>query len=441
MTVRPLTILCVVYIVLVFYASLMPFDLVADGRLAREHFDRAVKFWPLGHQLHASRTDLMSNFLLYVPIGLLVACRWNIAGGRTVRAAIGAAAVAAGVSLSVEALQLLSLRRVSGVHDVTANVLGGLVGAAVGAAAGPRAWKAAAAGLADWWRHRPVRVLALAVGIMLAAEALSPFLPTLDVSTVWGNVKRSTLNLAAGMSPHPWDYWLVRRVGVYAAWTLLLGWSISPRRGRRTWPAAAALGIGFAAAAEVAKLLVVSRSANVANVLTAGCGAVAGAAAGAAGLGRLARAQKIALGLALLAVYTVHLEWSPFQPVWDMQRAADKLPRGMEWLPLYHYAMGGRLEDIRLFAQTVILTGAIGYGLVAADWGGARRPATAAATMGMFMGLLGLLLEAGQLLLPTRTPSVTDVFCFALGGALGGYLARRVPLPPAESPQPTDPSP
>ncbi len=434
MKVRLLTILCLLYIATVYYASLMPFDLVADRQMASEHLSRAVRYWPLSRQLRVSRTDMASNFLLYVPMGLLLACRLNIAGGRGVRSAVLAAAAAAGVSLSIEGLQLFSQVRVAGVHDATMNIAGGCVGAVLGASLGPRTWRAAAAGLGDWWRRRPVRVLALGVALILAADALSPFIPTLDVSTVWGNVKRSSLDPAAGLALHAWDHWLIRRVMVYAAWTIMLGASISAAH-RRPWLRAAGLAVVFAAGAETAKLLVVSRSANVANVLTAGCGAAAGAAAGAMGLYRLPARAKIRLALAVLLAYIVHLWWAPFDFAPGLSEAGDRLPRGVQWLPLYHYAIGGRMEDIRLFSQTILLSGALGYGLAAAGWLRARRAAATAAVLAIAAGALGLLLEAGQLFMPTRTPSVTDVFCFAAGGALGGWLAVHARRPAGGSAQ------
>jgi len=40
-------------------------------------------------------------------------------------------------------------------------------------------------------------------------------------------------------------------------------------------------------------------------------------------------------------------------------------------------------------------------------------------------GLLGLVLECGQFFLPGRVPSATDVFCFALGGAIGAWPPCR----------------
>jgi len=40
-------------------------------------------------------------------------------------------------------------------------------------------------------------------------------------------------------------------------------------------------------------------------------------------------------------------------------------------------------------------------------------------------GVLGLALELGQFFLPARVPSATDVFCFALGGAIGAWVSVR----------------
>ena len=135
------------------------------------------------------------------------------------------------------------------------------------------------------------------------------------------------------------------------------------------------------------------------------------------------------LPVLLLGAYVVYFEWTPFVFDWDLSRVAEKMPRGSQWLPLYHYAMGARAEDVRLFLRTIIVLGALAYAATLlwrrlAEGGTVLRVLKAAA----LAGGLGLVLEFGQFFLE-RVPSVTDVFCFAIGGALGAWVYICYPAP------------
>ena len=429
MGLRLLGALCAVYFLLLVYASLMPFDLEADWSRASVRLDRALRTWPFGDVVHTSRSDLLSNFLLYVPLGLLLAARWS-PGRRAPRilAALGAILAASATSLLVEAAQLLSLARVASAQDWVMNSLGGVVGGVAGAAYGRRMWNALVRGAGRYLARRPIALVAAILLVLLAADAVFPFLPTLEVSQVKRNLKASHLSLLAGLAEHPWHHWMVRRVGVYAVLVLLLGGS-STRRSPQKWLRGAAATIALAAAMEIAKPFIVSRSANVASVVMSAAGAILGALGGWVMGGRLSARGKILLATGLLAAYIVYMEWEPFVVTCDAALMRGKIPSGAEWLPLYHYAMGARAEDVRLFARGVLLVAGLTYTIGLGRQGAVggrrvRRMLTAAA----WAGLLGLVLEGGQFLIPNRVPSITDVFSFALGGALGSWVVTA-PLP------------
>ena len=437
---RLLGVLSLAYVLLLLYASLMPFDFSADRALVSEHVERAWKVWPFGRQFRTSGTDVLSNLVLYVPLGALFATR-RASGGvlRALAAAVVATAVGSCVSACVEAVQLLSLQRISSVQDWVINTAGAGLGAIWGAAFGRVAWAAANALYRGWRKDRPTALLAAGMCVMLAVDALNPYLPTIDVSQVKRNLRHSHIRLGSGLAEHAWHHWAVNRLGVYAVLSGLIGASLRPRRkfgldphapsprksALADWAKAAGYAAAFAAASEAVKPFIVARWANIANVLTASCGAVVGALLGAAFSGRLSFRGKLILAAVLLAGYLTYQQWSPLTFVWNPQQARAKVPVGLEWLPLYHYGMSGRLMDAGLFLRTILLSGALAYVACLGGWfdrgGTGWRIAQAAATT----GLLGLILEGGQFFLPARIPSVTDVFCYALGGALGCWACLR----------------
>jgi len=423
---RLLTIVSVVYLLLILYASVMPFDLVASGDEARAAFDHAWEFWPFGQVRRTSRTDVLSNFLLYVPLGFLLATRWRL--GRAIPAWLGlpaAAAVSSAVSLSVEGCQLFSLHRVASAQDFLINTCGGGLGSVIGTALGPTIWNGLLTSFIRRWRRRPMVLAAGAMAVLLAIDGLYPLVPTLDVGTVWGHLRSSQWLIGEAVAAKPWHHWVVNRVGVYAVLTVLLA-AASLRVGWQRWLGAAELATCLAIAIEFAKPFIISRWANVANILFAAVGSAVGMAVGPALAGRLSARRKVVLATILLTGYVVYHALSPFRFSIDARSLAEKVPRGTEWLPLYHYAMGSRFEDIRLFVRTLVLLGALSFcwnlrGGRLARGPLQRRMITSAGAA----GLLGLVLECGQFFLPGRVPSATDVFCFALGGAIGAWVSVR----------------
>jgi VanZ family protein len=425
------------HLLLLVYASLIPFDFNASPREIHNHLRRAFLFWPASNLLHVSKSDLVSNFLLYLPLGALLAAYFS-RSSRPYRAVacLGVTCVGAAVSILVETCQLFSGTRISGVQDVVMNTAGSLIGALAGAAGGQSIWLGWQRTLRRWWQVHPSRILVIAMLAMLAGDALSPFAPSIDVSSLKRNVRYSTINLSEGFARKRADQWLVERVAVYAALTLLLAASAGRERDGReagdnapgcqgaiaasAWIKAAAYAMCVALVLEVSKLFIIGRSANIANQVASAIGAAAGMILGACGITRLSLRKKAALATMALLAYLGYLQWQPFDFAWNTAAVAAKWPRGAEWLPLYHYAMGARLEDIALFLRTVLLAGATVYAGALALGRRSRfiiLPILAATTV-------GIIFESGQILLASRQPTVTDVFCYALGGVVGGWALR-----------------
>jgi VanZ family protein len=327
MNLRPLTFLCIAYVAFLLYASLMPFDLRADAAMVSSHYRQAWTIWPFG-PMRASRSDLLSNTMVYVPLGLLIATRLRLAGVYRLLALLAAVEGAMVTGLTVEGLQLLSASRIGQATDVLTNTTGGLLGASF-----------------------------------------------------------------AG-------------------------------HGRRRYVLGATCAVSFALLVEAARIFFVSNRANAAHVAVAACGSAVGAIAAAGLSGRLSLSAKRIVALVLLVGFIAYIEWQPFVFVLDAAAVARKLPRGASLLPLYHYAMGGRAEDVRLFVRSVVLLAAAA---VAVLWVPGRPKGRRSILLAALLaGGLGLVFEAGQLLIPSRVPSTTDVFCFALGGAVGAWLTNAL---------------
>ncbi|HUT56375.1 MAG TPA: VanZ family protein, partial [Phycisphaerae bacterium] len=232
--------------------------------------------------------------------------------------------------------------------------------------------------------------------------------------------------LRTGFSRNAWHHWLVQRAGVYVVLTILLGAS-STRPSPGKWVRAALLATCFAAVAEAAKPFIISRTANAANVVSSTGGAMMGLVLGRLFEGRWPPRLRSLLTVVPLAAYMVYLEWMPFAFTWDLSRLAEKMPRGAQWLPLYHYAMGGTANDVRLFLRTLLLVGALTYAMALRwRWLGRGTRSLSIMKAAVLAGCFGLILEFGQFFLE-RVPSITDVFCFAVGGALGYWVWTNYP--------------
>ena len=416
---------------LLIYSSLMPYDFQWHGYLAKHNLDRALSSWPLGDE-PVSKLDLLSNVLAYMPLGLLAGLAWLAAPGRR---AFGAVCVAGTlgmlVSLAVEGLQLFSPSRVAGAADLVMNVFGAALGGGLAAAVGGNMWARAVTGIRRWALDRPAALAAATLMLILAADALFPWRPTLDVSEVWAGVKASMVSISDGLAAHPWHHWLARKLGVYAALSALVAAGLSRGSARRL--RAVGLTILFAAVIEAMKIGFTGRVFNLANVLTAAAGAGLGGALSALLTGLRPIDQLRLAGRAILC-YAAYAAWQPFRLEPTGSAMAEKVPSGAQWLPLYHYAMGGRPVDVHNAAAWLILAAAWMFVARLASrkaWPDARARGLASACV--WAGVIGLMLEAGQFMISGRTPSTTDVVIFAFGGLLGAHLAARYEALAAEA--------
>ncbi len=121
-SVRLAWILAAVYLLVIVYASLQPFQ---GWRTPPEEILRFLSAtWPRFITLQ----DVMVNVAAYVPLGLLASIAWGTRYGPA-RGALAAALAAAALSLAMEAAQMFLPSRIASNVDLLANSLGALLGA------------------------------------------------------------------------------------------------------------------------------------------------------------------------------------------------------------------------------------------------------------------------------------------------------------------------
>ena len=426
--------LCILYLVLLVYASLMPLAFTEDWSTARERIRRAGQDWPFGGAGFRQRADKVANLLVYIPLGMLVATRLSRGGAaRRLAAFLAGVLVCGSASAMVEFAQAFSPHRYTSVTDLLMNVSGGSLGAVAGAAVGMKLWRRAVAVVQDWHVERPLLLVAILMLALLAADALYPLWPTTDIGTVKHNIRSSKLDPAEGFAVHPWHHWIVHRVGVSAVLTAVLAGGLG-KSGIRRWVHAALVVTAFALAFEAGKVLIVSRHANVANVMASWGGVVVGLLCGVLFWGSLRSRVLAGLAVVLLAGYLGYGAWRPFVFEFSVARLKESMPRGAHWLPLYHYAMGSPRKAPNA-VRTLALMGALTYATAMClklSVGRFRsRTWFRAALLAGFFGFVLEFMQAFVVAIPSRVPSTTDVFCAAMGGLLGVWVYRYYPSRPS----------
>jgi len=416
-TVRRLpAVLLLCYLVFLAYGSFFPFEFAYDPHaLAR------FVAHPIPRRL--SLPDVVANVLLGVPFGVLMA--WSgLAGGSPATRIARVVTADALLALAVELGQLFVPSRLSSVADVGAQVAGSVAGllATQALRAGPR--QPLGPRRSATLRRRPALVVLAVLVAVLAADALYPYAVTLDVSTVWHNVKAGQWRPLGSLARAFWPDLLVEKLLAYAAVGLMAracldGLPPAPAAAL-AWGGATALAAGL----EGAKVLIVGRAPNVDTIGLAALGALAGAT-GLPALRRVAPVRRhgpallVAAAIALLA----YEELTPFSFVGSAAALRDRLAR-VEWIPFASY-YGADFESALFdFGKKLVLGGALG---AAMRWA-SPRPRL------ILVAGLAAALEALQIAQPAHTASTTDVLLLYAGAVAGAYFVGRGQAGPRRAP-------
>jgi glycopeptide antibiotics resistance protein len=381
----------------------------------------------------AARTDLAANFLIAVPLAFGAAYLLATLSSRAWRWGLTALLwpALALLSVAVEYGQVFFAPRTPSWTDVAMQVLGSTAGLALHLLLGGRArrWLAAfSAGLpvADRLQRGLFAYLVLFLVWQLMPLDLS-FSPV-ELYRKWRDGRVLLLpfsSLPTGVFDAGWqigaDLLLWMPVGA-------LGW-LTFGRTRPTGLAVRALALVLAV--EVLQLFVLSRVSDVTDLFVGTAGVMAGA-----GLARAlrrwgdwpaSRQRAVLLGaLGAWALGSVAVLWLPFD--FDLQRgtaqawwaSVSRLPFATYLQRTEYGALGEILRKLAVFMPGGILLALL-----------ARGPAPPAWPRLLALGAATLVLEAGQVLLPSKVADLTDAALGLLGGFAGWRLGRGLLQAPA----------
>ena len=399
-----------VWCLFILYGSFLPFRFDPTPDAIRRNLAQLRSDPWHARAKRPSTVDLVSNIVLFLPFGFLLAGAGSDLGAnpswprRLFRVAVAAVLFGS----MVESAQLFFRGRTASLLDVAGNTMGAVIG-------GVTAWSVSRPFAQRWAREQigrarrqPAYLGLVLLTLTLAAEAFYPFDITLDVSTVAQNVRQAQQRLLAPLGFRHWSDLVVDSVLAFALVIVLL----YALRVKYAWAATVVLAAGL----QSGKLLFVGPVPNLEGALLGTLGAslgmwlrpnIAGASAGRKGP-----------ALALASLLFVHAQLTPFD--FKMTAAAVSTKAGrIEWVPLMdYYAADPRAALLDLWRK-LLVAGYLGFCVASAA---PRRPGAPLAVA----LVAGLLLEATQLLLASRVPSITDAVVCGLGGLAGGRVARAI---------------
>ena len=267
------------YAFLLIYASLMPFDFsVTHGWSGQYKF--FWNYWPFNPDARISGSDVLSNLILYTPLGWMITVRLRLSNCNSVLSLAISGIICSLISIFVESLQMFTVSRVASGSDWLLNTISGIAGSFLGLAVGEKVWSSGIDWLKSSGQRKPAIIGVLILAGLMAADALSPFMPTILLKQVGQNLRRSLFSLNSGFAAHPWHWWLLK-VGLGYVYLTLLFSSCLKNRSRFLKLIHSALIVGlFCLLLEVGKVFIVSRAFNAANVASGWMGCVSALAIG-----------------------------------------------------------------------------------------------------------------------------------------------------------------
>lgn len=434
-----------VFIGLAVYGSLVPFDYTPlSMEDAVERFQK-IPYLALGI---ASRADFVANILLFVPIGFFAfGCLWVDRGFRlwTVLASPLVLAACLALGIGIEFVQLWFPTRTVSQNDVLAQCLGTIVGAML--------WFVAGSALTRWARVYTERrepdqqfiwlLQAYAVGLVIYS-----MLP-LDLTLSPGELAHKYREGKVLLVPFAHSYatgWamvydLAGDLAQFAPVGMMLALVGRPSRSPRPVWQCALLGFPFCAAIEAAQLFVYSRFTDVTDIVVGTAGIALGSAftgwyvgtedAGSAWDRRRAPVGHVPgwvwfVAGCVYAPLVAAFYWAPFD--FRVERSLAE-PR---WETFFRAPFAAMYAGTEFNAITQLLRKVLSFapfGLFMALALGRTRGRIRWILLTFFWGMClawAIVIELGQLFLPSRTPDFTDALLCFVGSVLGYVVAVRV---------------
>lgn len=409
------------------YASLIPFDLhPMPVGVAWDQFLDGIVQRPEGR---VSRSDVLANILLFVPVGFGLAGALLLERRRILLlvAPLVIFPVSLAASVVAEFVQVFTADRVPSNLDIAAQTLGTAIGLG--------AWLMAGRGLTLWLRgalassgdDRLSRVLVAYAGAW-AFVNLAPFDITVDVGDLGERVREGKIALLAdtgSVARFAWDALSELLAAAPLGILGVAGWG-----GRRTRSRFEAFAIGalIVVGVETAQVFIRSHSATGSDLLFAWTGVAIGVVFGTRALGALPPAAGHVTATPWLGAVVVWClvicayHWQPYDFAVDSELIRRKLAR-MSLVPFAGYLGGSPLNALNNLLTKLALAVPLG---VLASFAFTGPPPRRLALAVWLVGAAAIfaIVEAGQFFLPPRLPDPTDVVV-GVAGAAGGLALGR----------------
>lgn len=440
---RHYVVIALIFIGLAIYGSLVPL------RYTSIEFDTAVQrfrelpYFQLGIQ---SRSDWVSNVLLFIPISFLLMASCLVDRPGLARKMAFVPLVLAGcaaLSISIEFTQIWFPPRTVSQNDIIAESLGGLIGVVLWLWSGTRLNRSIRSFLAMRGSADQLDWLLRAYLVGLLVYSVLPFDLTVRPAEVWDKYQEGKITLIPFSYPYESSY---RAIYAFVATVLAFvpaGMLIARTpvtAGHRVRSVAASVVWGFllAAGVETAQLFVYSRTTNTTDLITGTIGTAIGVwviqrwpasdEPSFSNERRRADSWFVYLGVSLLSAAVLPLVfWTPYDFITDGALIRERL-NGLFQVPFSALYFGSDFNAMVQITRKTLWYVPLG-GLLAAAAKAAvlplaiRRMFLAAALLTVSAVAVGI--ELGKVLVPSRTPDFTNVIFATLGGAAGMFLATR----------------
>jgi glycopeptide antibiotics resistance protein len=463
------------------YGSFVPF------RFAACSWNDAVgRLWSVcNFATRPSRSDFAANILLFVPIGFFLTGTLTLDRAALVRW-LAAALVPPGafvLSVAIEFAQIYFPPRTPSLNDVIAQAIGAATGVALWLAAGQRVVEYVRAVQAERAAGAPARLLPAYLLVLLLVHVM-PLDLTISPVEVYHKYKEGRIVLLpfSGVMSDGFISKLIWNMSFFAPLGYLCAAEPFVSRRRDCVVPVPLFGLLVAAAVELAQLPVRSRSFDTTDIVTGTVGVLIGCQLarvlgigwsqlpGLGWLGSSLRApsqptlllqsrcssaggsttrsparrdseqpQPPVFKLASVAAWLVLLmgvHWRPFDFADGLAVAQDGVAK-INWIPFADYLVDSEYHAFDELHRKFLLFLPLGGLLAIYTSPSPRREETEKRTPNLptsrrVLPLTAVLaaaivIEAGQILLPARYPSLTDVLAQFLGGWTGVALASWMP--------------
>ncbi len=429
--------LLIAFVLFVLYNTLIPFHFQMQGKSWSE-LSRSFEWELFQHRgKRTPLTDIAGNILLFIPFGFLMfTYLWQrrIRGGIVISTFLGAM-----LSVTIEVLQLFLISRNSAITDVVNNTLGSFIGAFVAYLYVHTIADFTARQVRYLLKEQPFTLILITFFLFQAFAAILPFNVSITVSDLkrtlkniniipFQNVSLSKLLLhhPTRLDTMPFDW--------YAFWENALFWSglgylatvcyfyywRMRRGGGILWLAALVLPPVLI---EFLQIFIVSRYADVNDILSAWMGVLGGAVV--YFLWRphrhISSLREVSIVQPAVVLYLLFLLFAGLQPFDFRSHPAQPLDYHV-FVPFYAYFKKTSIWNIYDLINSLLYFVPVSLYLTirarnrGVNWSGIYFK-------NILSGFLfGVVIETFQVFSETRVSEITDTILFGIGGFLGVFL-------------------